>query len=49
MALRYFFVANENEILNKAHEKFDFQFTKLFSTDSKSDNMEDNKMISRKL
>lgn len=36
-------VANENEILNKAHEKFDFQFTKLFSTDSKSDNMEDNK------
>ena len=36
-------VANENEILNKAPEKFDFQFTKLFSTDSKNDNMEDNK------
>ncbi len=36
-------VANENQILNKAPEKFDFQFTKLFSMDSKSDNMEDNK------
>ena len=36
-------VANENQILNKAPERFDFQFTKLFSTDSKSDNMEDNK------
>ena len=33
-------VANENEILNKAPERFDFQFTNLFSTDSKNDNVE---------
>lgn len=41
--VKVLFVANENQILNKAPEKFDFQFTKLFSMDSKSDNMEDNK------
>jgi len=36
-------IANENEILNKAPEKFDFQFTKLFPTNLKNDNVENNK------
>ena len=36
-------VANENEILNKKPDVFDFRFTKLFSTNSKNDHIENNK------
>lgn len=43
-------VANENEILNKRPEAFDFQFTKLFSTETENDTKEaDKKSVSEKV